>query len=96
MTAGGEPLADHGIDPRLDAGEGGGQLDIIGNIAEQTAGFLGFIFPRDAEQIDGINVPQPRYLELFLDFLRDQLGMLHLLDGGDDDIILPRLFNIVP
>ena len=95
MTAGGEPLADDREDPRLHAGEGRGQLDDVRHLAEQTAALLGLVLPCDTEQVDGVNVPQSRVAELLFDFLGDQLGVLHLFDGRDDDAVLSRLLNIV-
>jgi hypothetical protein len=33
--------------------------------------------------------------QLGLDLLGDQIGVLHLRDGGDDDVVLLRLLDVV-
>ena len=95
VAAGGEPLAHHGDDPAGHAGEGRGQLDVVGHRLEQSAALLGLVLPGDAEQVQGIHVPQAHRLQLLLDLLRDGLRVLHLGDGGDDDVIFLRLAEIV-
>ena len=51
--------------------------------------------PVDAEQVHGVNVPQPGMRQLFLDLLRNQIRVLHLGDGRDDDIVFLGLLDIV-
>ena len=58
VAAGGEPLAGHGEDAAWHAGNGGGDLHVVRDLLEQAAGLLGLIVPADAEQVDGIDIPQ--------------------------------------
>ena len=95
VAAGGEPLAHHGHDPAGDAGERRGQLDVVGHRLEQSAALLGLILPGDAEQVQGIHIPEAHGLQPLPDLLRDGLRVLHLGDGGDDDAIFLRLAEIV-
>ena len=62
VAAGGEPLARHGNDAAGHAGEGGGQLHIVGGGLEQSAALLGLVLPRDAEQVHGVHVPHTQIL----------------------------------
>ena len=48
---------------------------------------LGLVVPGNAEQVDGVDVPQAGMGQLFLDFLRDEIRILHLRDGRDDDVV---------
>ena len=95
MTAGGEPLAGHGDDAAGHAGEDAGDLHVVGHGLEETAGLLGLVLPGNAEQVHGIHVPQTRVAQLRLDLLRDQLRILHLGKGGDDDVVLSGLLDIM-
>ena len=95
VAAGGEPLAHHGDDAAGHSGQLGRQLDVVGHRLEQSAGLLGLVLPGDAEQVQGIHVPQAHVLQLHLDFLGDSLRVLHLGNGGDDDAVFLGLFNIV-
>ena len=95
MAAGGEPLAHHGHDPAGDAGERRGQLDVVGHRLEHSAALLGLILPGDAEQVQGIHIPEAHGLQPLPDLLRDGLRVLHLGDGGDDDVVLLSLLDIV-
>ena len=95
MAAGGEPLAGHGDDAAGHAGELAGDLHIVGNRLEQAALLLGLVVPGDAEQVHGVHVPQSGVAELGLDLLGDQVGVLHLGDGGDNDVVLLSLLDIV-
>ena len=51
--------------------------------------------PVDAEEVHGVNVPQTGVRQLFLDLFRNQIGVLHLRDGRDDDIVFLGLLDIV-
>ena len=95
MAAGGEPLAGHGDDAAGHAGELAGDLHIVGHRLEQAALLLGLVVPGDTEQVHGVHVPQAGVAELGLDLLGDQVGVLHLGDGGDDDVVLLSLLDIV-
>ena len=95
VAAGGEPLARHGDDPAGHAGEAGGDLHVVGHGLEQAAALLGLVLPGDAEQVQRVHVPQSHVLELDLDLLGDGLGVLHLGDGGDDDVVLLGLLDVV-
>ena len=95
MAAGGEPLAGHGDDAAGHAGEFAGDLHIVGHRLEQAALLLGLVVPGDTEQVHGVHVPQAGVAELGLDLLGDQVGVLHLGDGGDDDVVLLSLLDIV-
>ena len=95
MAAGREPLAGHGQDAARNAGNGGRDLDIVRGLLIQAAGLLGFVVPADAEQVDGVNVPQAGVRQLFLDLLRDQVRVLHLRDGRDDDVVFLGLLDVM-
>ena len=95
VAARGEPLARHGEDAAGNAGELGRDLDIVRHLLEETAGLLGLVLPRDAEEVQRVDVPKADGLELFLNFLRDGLRMLHLRDGRDDNVVFLGLLNVV-
>ena len=95
MAAGREPLAGHGQNAARNAGNGGRDLNIVRGLLVQAAGLLGLVVPADAEQVDGVNVPQAGVRQLFLDLLRDQIGVLHLGDGRDDDVVFLGLLDVV-
>ena len=95
VAARGEPLARHSDDAALHAGQLRGDLDIVRHLLEETAGLLGLVLPRDAEEIQGIHIPQADVLELSLNFLRDGLRMLHLRDGRNNDVVFLGLLNVV-
>ena len=59
MSAGGKELADKADDPRIDAGERRWKLNPIAFVV-QPAALDRFVLPRDAEQVDRIDVPQAR------------------------------------
>ena len=95
MAARGEPLAGHGKDAARHAGQAGGDLHIIRGVLIQTAELLGLVVPGNAEQVDGVDVPQAGMGQLFLDFLRDEIRILHLRDGRDDDVVFLGLLDVV-
>ena len=95
VAAGGEPLAHHGHDPAGDAGQLGGQLDVVGDSLIESAGLLRLVFPCDAEQVQGVYIPQSHIFQLALDLFGNGFRMLHLGDGGDHDAVFLRLFQIV-
>ena len=95
VAAGGEPLAGHGEDAAFHAGNGGGDLHVVRDLLEQAAGLLGLIVPADAEQVDGIDIPQTRVRQLFLDLPGDEVRVLHLGDGRDDDVVFLGLLDVV-
>ena len=95
VAARGKPLAGHGDDPAGHAGQAGGNLHVVRHRLEEAAGLLGLVVPGDAEEVHRIHVPQPRMGELGLDLFRDEVGILHLGDGGDDDVVFPRLLDVV-
>ena len=95
VAAGGEPLTGHGNDAAGHAGELAGDLHIVGDRLEQTAGLLCLVVPGNAEQVDGIHIPQTGVAQLGLDLLGDQVGVLHLGDGGDDDVVLLGLLDVM-
>ena len=95
MAAGGEPLTGHGHDAVGYAGQLAGDLHIVGDLLEQAAALLGLVVPGNTEQVDGIHVPQAGMAQLGLDLLGDQVGVLHLRDGGDDDVVLLGLLDIM-
>ena len=95
VAAGGEPLAGHGDDAAGHAGELAGDLHIVGHSLEQTALLLGLIVPGDTEQVHGIHIPQTGLGQLSLDLFGDQVGVLHLSDGGDDDVVFLGFLDIV-
>ena len=95
MAAGREPLAGHGQNAARNAGNGGRDLNIVRGLLVQAAGLLGLVVPADAEQVDGVNVPQAGVRQLFLDLLRDQIGVLHLGDGRDDDVVFLGLLDVM-
>ena len=82
VAARGEPLA-------------GRDLDKVRHGLIEAAGLLGFVLPRDAEEVQRVDVPKADGLELFLNFLRDGLRMLHLRDGRDDNVVFLGLLNVV-
>ena len=95
VAAGGEPLARHGDDAAGYARQARGDLDIVRHGLVQAAELLGLVVPVDAEQVQGVDVPQADAGELGLDLLGDEVGVLHLGDGGDDDMVLLGLLDIV-
>jgi len=95
MAAGGEPLAGHGHDAAGHAGQLAGDLHIVGDLLEQAAALLGLVVPGNTEQVNGVHVPQAGVAQLGLDLLGDQVGILHLRDGGDDDVVLLGLLDIM-
>ena len=95
MAAGGEPLAGHGDDAAGHAGQLAGDLHIVGDLLEQAAALLGLVVPGNAEQVDGVHVPQTGTAQLSLDLLGDQIGILHLCNGRDNDVVLLGLLDIV-
>ena len=95
MAAGREPLAGHGQNAARNAGNGGRDLNIVRGLLIQAAGFLGLVVPADAEQVDGVNVPQAGVRQLFLDLLGDQIGVLHLGNGRDDDVVFLGLLDVM-
>ena len=95
VAAGGEPLADHGDDTGLDAGELRGELDVVGDLLIQAAGLLGLVLPGDAEKVQGIDVPQTDIGKLCLDLLRDQLRVLHLGKSRDDNVVFLGLLDVM-
>ena len=95
VAAGGEPLTGHGNDAAGNTGQSAGNLHVIGHSLEQTALLLGLIVPGNTEQVHGIHIPQPGLGELGLDLLGDQVGVLHLGDGGNDDVVFLCLLDIM-
>ena len=95
VAAGGEPLAGHGKDAAGHAGERRGDLHIIGDFLEQAAGLLGLVVPGNPEQVHRIDRPEIGLGELILDLLGDEVGVLHLCDGGDDDVVFSGLLNVM-
>ena len=93
VAARGEPLADEAEDAGLDAGQGAGQLDVV-HAAELAAVHDGLVVPGDAEQVQGVHVPEAHVLQSFLHLIGDQLGVLHLLEGGQDDVVLAGDFDV--
>ena len=94
VAAGGEPLAHQGDDAGGHAGEGWGQLDVVGYGAVQSAGLHGLVLPGDAEEIQGVHIPQAHAPQAGPDGLRYRLRVLHVLEGGDDDAALPGLLDV--
>ena len=95
MAAGREPFAHHGDDPAGYTGEGGGQFDVVGNRLEEAAGLLGLVLPGDAEEVQGIHIPEADVLQTGLHLFRNSLRVLHLGDGGDEDVMLFGLFDVI-
>ena len=94
MASGGEPLAGHGQNAAGDPGQGGGQLHIVGHSLIAAAEFLGFVLPGDAEEVQRIDVPQSHVFQLVPDGAGNGFRLLHLGDGGNDDIIFAGLFDV--
>ena len=86
VAACGEILAHHQQDLCLHAGQLGRQDDIV-RLSEESARFLRFVLPGDAEEVQRIHFPQAHMLQLLADFLRDGLRILHLRNGRNDDIL---------
>ena len=95
VAAGGEPLARHGDDAAGYARKLAGDLYIVGDLLKEAAGLLGLVLPGDAEEVEGVDVPQTHVLQLGLDLLGNGLGMLHLRDGGDDDVVFLGLLDVM-
>ena len=96
VRPGREPLAHQHHDAGLDAGQRGGQFEVV-DAAKPAAAIssircpafgLRLVFPSDAEQVARVHIPQADFLERFLDFGRDLGRVFHLGEGGDDDIAL--------
>jgi hypothetical protein len=86
-----ESRAESYAPPRHDAGlrssQGTWQFDEV-DTAERAAFGLGFVMPVDAEQVARVHVPQAHALERLFHFGRDFGRVLHLGEGGDDDLLL--------
>ena len=95
MAAGREPLAGHGKNAAGNAGHGGRNFDVVRGLLVKAAGFLCLVVPVDAEEVHGVDVPQTGVRQLFLDLFRNQIGVLHLRDGRDDDIVFLCLLDVV-
>ena len=95
MAAGGEPLAGHRDDAAGHAGQNGRDLNVVRDGLEQRALDLGLVLPRDAEQIQRVDIPHADGLQLFLNFFGNGLRMLHLRDGRDDDAVFLGLLDIM-
>ena len=95
VAAGGEPLAGHREDAAGHAGQLGRDLDIVGDLLVQPAELLRLVVPGNPEQVERIHIPQADVRELRLDRFGDQIGVLHLGDGRDDDVVLLGLLDVV-
>ena len=95
VAAGREPLAGHGKNAAGNTGHGGRNFDVVRGLLVKAAGFLCLVVPVDAEEVHGVNVPQTGVRQLFLDLFRNQIGVLHLRDGRDDDIVFLCLLDVV-
>ena len=71
------------------------QLDVVGDSLIESTGLLRLVFPCDAEQVQGVYIPQSHIFQLALDLFGNGFRMLHLGDGGDHDAVFLRLFQIV-
>ena len=92
MAASGEPLAAKDDDAGLNAGKGAGDLDKVG-IAKLAAELGGLVTPGNTEQVQGVDVPKSDVGQLILDLIRDQIGILHLRDGGKNDVVFLRALD---
>ena len=95
MAARGEPLAHHGDNAAGHAGELRGQFNVVGDGLEEAAGLFGLVLPGDPEEVQGVHVPKAHGFQLVLDLAGDGFRVLHLGDGGDEDVVLPGLFQVV-
>ena len=95
MAAGGEPLAGHRDDAAGHAGQNGRDLNVVRDGLEQRALDLGLVLPRDAEQVQRVDVPHANGFQLLLDLFGNGLRMLHLRDGRDDDAVFLGLLDIM-
>ncbi len=94
MAAGGEPLAAKNDDPGVHTREGAGDFDEV-DPAILAALHGGLVMPGDAEQVKGIHIPKAHVLEALLDLFRHLIRIPHLGKGGQYDVVLPRLLNVV-
>src|SRR5450756_2101652 len=90
VCAGGKILADDAHNASLDASDGTWEFDIV-HVAIQARFHV--VVPRDAEQVDGIDVPEADTLELGLDLVRNKRRVLLLCEGGDDDVAVLSQFD---
>ena len=94
MAARGEPFAGEDDDARLNARKNGGNLDEV-HAAKLAALFLGLVAPADAEQVQGVDVPEADVGQLFFDAVRNQVRVAHLGNLRDDDALLARSVDAV-
>ena len=94
VRAGGEPFAGQHHDAGLDSGQFGGQHQMVDPSVAAALG-RGPVLPGDAEQIEGIEVPQSHRGETFAHPGRNQGRIAHLGEGGDEDVLFPRALDRV-
>jgi hypothetical protein len=83
-----EPLADDPDDPRVHAGERARELDEVA-VVETTSALDGLVAPRDAEEVDGIDVPQPDLAETLVHVPRHERRVVELGEGRNDHAPFP-------
>ena len=89
VAAGREPLAGEQHDAGLDPGQRGRKLDVIHVAVFAVAAlFNGIVSPRDAEQVQRVDVPKADAGQLILNLFGDLFGILHLRKGRNDDVLL--------
>ena len=90
-----EPFTNHGNDTARYAGNRTRDLNIVRNTDILSAGFLCFILPGNAEQIQRIDIPQTDIFQTLRYLLRGMLRMDHLIDRRNEDLVLLCLLDIV-
>lgn len=80
----GEVVSDDADDAGGNACEFRGKFDPV-SVVEESALFGRFVFPCDAEEVCGVDVPEACVFEAILDGLGDRGGVFHLGKCGDDD-----------
>ena len=89
VGARGEPLPHQGQNPGRHPGERGGKLQHV-HRSKAAAVRDRFVVPGNPKEVTGMHFPQPDMPEFLFDFGRNQSRVLHLGEGGQDEVPLPR------
>jgi len=95
VSTSGEVAADKHDDASLGASEERGELDVVGEVVEDTARLLGLILPSDTEEVAGVDIPETDALELLDNLGGDLLRVDHHFVGGKKDTLLSAALHTV-
>src|SRR5665647_9703 len=94
MCACGKPFAEKNDNTRFHPCEGCRKLDEV-NIAVEAALFNRLIFPCNTKEVKRIDIPQPDILQAGFDFIRNQVRISLLSEGGKDDPPFPETVDSI-